>query len=119
MEETPLHELGVMMEVIKAVEQCAEESGVSKIDTLVLQIGELSSVIPEYVEDIYSVVAEGTLLENTKLEIEILPGNALCKGCGKVFNVLENDGICPHCSGKDWELLSGKEFNIKEIVCCD
>lgn len=114
-----MHELGVMMEVLKVVEQCAEENGVTKVETLVLQIGELSSVLPEFIEELYPIVAEGTILENTKLEIEVLPGNALCRGCGKVFNIMKNDGTCPVCSSTNWEQLGGREFNIKEIICSD
>ena len=53
-----------------------------------------------------------------KLEIEILPGNAICKKCNKVFNIIENKQTCPKCKSKDWDLLSGKEFMIKEIVAC-
>jgi hydrogenase nickel incorporation protein HypA/HybF len=89
-----------------------------KIDTLVLQIGELSSMIPGYIEACYPAAVEGTLLKETKLKIEILPGNAICKECNKVFNVIENNSKCPNCGSKGWELLSGKEFMIKEIVAC-
>jgi hydrogenase nickel incorporation protein HypA/HybF len=113
-----MHELGVIIEVVKTVEQFAAERGVTKIDTLVLQIGELSPIIPHYVHAVYPAAVDGTLLQDTKLEIEILPGNALCKNCRKVFNVLEHKGICPLCSGKDTELLGGKEFYIKEIIAC-
>ncbi|OYO91143.1 hydrogenase nickel incorporation protein HypA, partial [Lachnotalea glycerini] len=45
-----MHEIGVMMEVVKTVENFAKQNGVTQIQTLVLQIGELSSVIPRYIE---------------------------------------------------------------------
>jgi len=41
----------------------------------------------------------------------------LCKDCNKVFNIVSNNGNCPKCETKNWEMLSGKEFYIKEIVC--
>jgi hydrogenase nickel incorporation protein HypA/HybF len=113
-----LHELGIVIEVINTVENFAKENGLTKIDTLVLQIGELSSMIPRYVETCYSVAVDGTLLEGTNLEIEILPGNAICKHCNKVFNLLENNNTCPNCENRNWEILCGKEFMIKEIIAC-
>jgi hydrogenase nickel incorporation protein HypA/HybF len=113
-----LHELGVVIEVIKTVEDFAKKNGVTKIDTLVLQIGELSSIIPQYVEACYPAAVDGTLLQETKLKIEILPGNAICKKCNKVFNLIANSNKCPNCGSKDWGLLSGKEFMIKEIIAC-
>jgi len=114
---TDLHELGVVMEVIRVVEEFAKENEVEVIDTVVLQIGELSSMIPRYIYDVYPAAADGTLLENTRLDIEIIPANARCNKCGKVFNAVKNHGVCPGCQGERMELLSGREFNIKEIVC--
>ncbi|MDR3284658.1 MAG: hydrogenase maturation nickel metallochaperone HypA [Treponema sp.] len=111
-----MHELGVVIEVVKTVEQFAAENGVTKIDTVVLQIGELSSIIPQYVRSVYPAAVDGTALQDTKLEIEILPGNALCADCRKVFNVREHNAACPRCGGKKMELLGGKEFFIKEII---
>jgi hydrogenase nickel incorporation protein HypA/HybF len=52
-------------------------------------------------------------MQDTKLKIEILPGNALCK---KVFIIIKNNKKCPDCTSEDWDLLSGREFMIKEIV---
>ena len=107
------------MEIVQTVENFARRNGVTKIQTLVIQIGELSSVIPKYVEDCYPAVVENTMLQNTELKIEILPGNAMCRKCNKVFRLIENDNTCPNCgNNRDWEILSGKEFKIKEIVAC-
>lgn len=113
-----MHELGVVIEVIKTVENFARNNGLSKVDTIVLQIGELSSMIPRYVESCYPAAVDGTLLQDTKLKIEILPGNGICKACNKVFNLIENNSKCPRCQSTSWELLGGKEFMIKEIIAC-
>ncbi|SHK28478.1 Hydrogenase-3 nickel incorporation protein HypA [Clostridium cavendishii DSM 21758] len=113
-----MHELGVVFQVVKTVETFAEKNALTKIDKIVLQIGELSSMIPKYIESCYPAAVDGTLLENTKLEIEILPGNVLCRECSKVYNLLQNKDECPYCKENNWELLSGKEFIIKEIVAC-
>jgi len=113
-----VHELSVVIEVVKTVEEFAKKNGVTRIDRLVLQIGELSSMIPAYIEECFPCAVDGTTLESTRLEIEILPGNARCRACGKTFNLLENKGACPACGVKDAEILSGREFMIKEIVAC-
>ena len=112
-----MHELSVMMGIIKIVGEFAKENRVVAIETLVLQIGELSDVIPRYIEEIYPVAIAGTILDGSSLKIERLPGNALCKDCGNVFNLLANNLVCPLCKAENWEIQSGKEFYIKEIVC--
>lgn len=111
-----MHELGIMIDIVKTVQSFAQKNGVSNIDTLVLQIGELSPVVPRYIEECYSAAIDGTSLQNTKLKIEIMPGNGICKQCNQVFNILEHKKKCPKCARGDWELLCGREFMIKEIV---
>lgn len=113
-----MHELGVVIEVIKTVERFAQKNEVTKIDKIVLQIGELSSMIPKYIESCYPVAVDGTFMEETKLEIEILPGNAICSKCNEVFNFIQSKGKCPTCGNKNIEIISGKEFMIKEILAC-
>jgi hydrogenase nickel incorporation protein HypA/HybF len=113
-----MHEIGVMIEVVKTVENFAKKNGVTNIQTVVLQIGELSSMIPKYIEACYPAAVDGTILKDTKLKIEVLPGNAICKKCNKVFNLIENNNKCPKCGSREWEILCGKEFMIKEIIAC-
>jgi hydrogenase nickel incorporation protein HypA/HybF len=111
-----VHELGIVLEVVKVVEQFAAENDVGKIESLTLQIGELSSAIPAYVEAVYPVAVDGTILEGAALKVEILPCRTRCKSCGEVFGALEHKAVCPACGGKDLDILSGKEFHIKEIA---
>jgi hydrogenase nickel incorporation protein HypA/HybF len=113
-----MHELGIMINVVNSIEKIAAENGVTKISTLVLQVGELSPVVPHYLEAVYPAAVDGTLLQDTELEIEVIPGMALCKHCGTKFNLIANKKACPECSTADWELISGTEFLIKEIVAC-
>ncbi len=110
-----MHELSVVFEVVKAVEKVMDENQLTVVDSITLQIGEISSMIPKYIEDCFPAAIDGTRLENTKLSIEILTATGLCRKCHKVFKIVENQGKCPPCQTNDWELLSGKEFMIKEI----
>jgi len=105
-----------VINIVQTVEAIAKQQGLTKIDTLVLQIGELSSVIPRYVEACYPAAVDGTLLQETKLRIEILPGNGMCKECNSVFNLLQNHNTCPKCGSKSLDVLGGREVTIKEII---
>lgn len=110
-----MHELGIMFHIINKVEGIARENQLAEIEALVLQVGELSSVVPQYIRACYPAAVYGTILENTVLEIEMLPANALCQSCKQVYNVVEHRRICPSCGSEEFELLCGREFNIKEI----
>lgn len=113
-----MHELGVILEVVEQVKEVAKENGVERIDKLILQVGELSSMIPRYMKKIYPAAVDGTILEDSELVIETIPGNGKCRGCDTVYNLVEEHGVCPECGGKSFEMISGDEFIIKEIVCC-
>nr|HUM55711.1 hydrogenase maturation nickel metallochaperone HypA [Bacillota bacterium] len=78
-----MHELSVMMEVVKTVEEEAGKNNVTIIKTLTLQVGEISSVVPEYIKDCYKAAFKDTMLEDAVLEIEIIPAEAKCAECGK------------------------------------
>ena len=43
-----MHEMTLAIQAIKSVVEFAEENGIEEIDTVVLEIGELSLVVPEY-----------------------------------------------------------------------
>lgn len=113
-----MHELGIMIKIVQTVEKFAKENGITEVNTLVLQVGELSSIIPRFIEACYPAAIDGTMLEDTELKIEVLPGNGLCDNCKKVFNLIKCQKRCPNCKSEDWEILGGREFLIKEIIGC-
>ena len=111
-----MHELGIVAEIVRIVENIAREQHLTEVETLVLQIGEMSPVVPYFVEQCYPAASYGTMLESTRLEIEVLPANGRCSSCGKVFHVPSHQQGCPACGATEWELLGGREFMITEII---
>jgi len=69
-----MHELGIVIEIVKTVEDFVEKNHLSRVDTLVLQIGKMAPVVPQYIEQCYPAAVDGTSMENTKLIIETLSG---------------------------------------------
>ncbi|PKM74409.1 MAG: hydrogenase nickel incorporation protein HypA [Firmicutes bacterium HGW-Firmicutes-16] len=112
-----MHELSILIETVRIVEELAEQHNIEKVGAIVLQIGELSSVVPQFMQEYFPLVVENKpIFKDTKLEIEILPGMAKCQECQTEFNVVENEGYCPKCRSFDKDLLCGQEFLIKEIL---
>ena len=110
-----MHEIGVVKQVVRTVESFAAENTVTKIDDVVLDIGELSLVIPKYVEEIYPIATKGTILDGAKLIMNVVPGLAECDECDEIFNVIEHEGYCPNCGSFEKTVLSGRDFSIREI----
>lgn len=111
-----MHEITILVQLVSLVEKEARANQIAEdIDSIVIQLGQLTSIVPKYLKEYYPNVTEGTLLENSKLEIEMIKANGLCHHCNKVFGILANKGKCPYCFRDDWEMLSGEEFILKEI----
>ena len=111
-----MHEIGIVRQLVRTVTDFAAENRVSDIREVVVDCGELSLVIPEYLEELYPVVAKNSILADAKLTIHMVPGLAECEECDEIFNVIEHKGYCPNCGSFDKTVLSGKEFSIREIV---
>lgn len=114
-----MHEISIVRQVTRTVLDYAAENQISEISEIVLQIGELSMIVPEYVDEVYPLVVKGTMLEHTKLKMEMIPGMAECNECDEIFNVVEQKGYCPNCGSFEKTVLSGRDFVIKEILIPD
>jgi len=113
-----MHELGIVYEVIKVVDNFVKDNDITRVEKIVLEIGQLSQAIPRFIEECYPAAVDQTPYEDTKLEIITLPANGKCKVCGEIYNIIEHRKVCPNCNTEDFDLISGEEFNIKEVVAC-
>lgn len=113
-----MHEMGIIDSMLQTVEAVIEEQQLTKIDKIVIQVGEISGIIPRFVEECYPMVVNHTKFEDTELEVEVIPGIVRCNQCQTEFNAMKCDFKCPNCGARDMEPLSGRDFFIKEIVAC-
>ena len=90
-----MHELGIVFQIIKGVEKTAKENGLTKVASVTVELGEVSTVIPHYLTDCWRWAADKNDLTR---EAELL--------------------ICPHCGSEKTWLLQGNQVMIKEIEGC-
>lgn len=111
-----MHEIGIIKAVLKTIEGVMKAKHLTRVERIVLQVGELSGVVPRYMQACFSAAVSKTLFQDTKLELDIVPGIARCKCCGLEFNGLGADFTCPDCGNRHKiERISGFELMIKEI----
>ena len=46
-----MHELGIVFYIIRDVKAAAAENGVNRVSTVVMNIGEVSTIVPAYLTD--------------------------------------------------------------------
>lgn len=112
-----MHELGVIFHVIKSVENVASENALTDIKSVTLQIGEVSTVIEEYLRKCWkwSVDRKSVLLKEAELIVERIPAITYCEDCGQQYGTVEHGKTCPYCGSQSTYLIQGNEFMIKEI----
>lgn len=104
-----------MHRIVSIATRHARKGGARKVTRLVLQIGQMSDVIPDALRLCYPICTEGTLMEGAALVIEPIPAIGKCGQCSCEYNLLESEFKCPKCSSEKWEMLSGRELLIKEL----
>ncbi len=112
-----MHELGIVKQIVSTIEDLAEQNNEKHITQLVLEIGELSQVIPEFVEDIWKDFRKiDPMLENCELKIEIPEALVFCKVCGTSYHPTEENANCPKCGLKNFRIIDGGQLIIKSLA---
>ena len=110
-----MHELGLCDALLKKVSQIAEENELEGVNSVSLEIGGLSGVMPNFMADCWEAVIDGTSFSDTKLIISTVPGTAQCMDCGELFEANLEKLVCPVCAGLRLNPVSGKDMTITEI----
>ncbi len=112
-----MHELGIVFYIIKDVKKAAEEHGVSHVSAVVMNIGEVSTVVPHYLTDCWRWAADKEeMLKDCELRVNKIPAVTLCGDCRKEYETVRYGKTCPYCQGGNTWLLRGNEVEIKEII---
>ena len=111
-----MHELGTIYYVIDTVEQLMVENQLTKVGSITLQVGEVSGIIPEYLQEFWEYARKKTEhFQETELIIEKLEAVTYCQDCGKTYSTMQYKKICPYCGSGNTFLVTGNEYIIKEI----
>ena len=112
-----MHELGIVFHIIKQVDEVAEQNKVKEVRKVTLEIGEVSGVIPSYLEDCWKWAVEhrSKYMKGCALEIISLKAKSFCEDCHEMLDTVQNGKICPKCKKQNTYLVTGDEVSIKDI----
>jgi len=110
-----MHELSLMEAVRDQALEQACRHGAGRIVAISLRIGSLAGVEPEALRFAFTVVMEGTIAEQARLEIEEVPAVCFCTPCGQPFPAPDGDCQCPRCGAISLELRQGRELELRAL----
>lgn len=107
-----MHELSICNAISEIAERRAAGRPVSRI---YLDVGGLRQVVPGTLAYCWPIVAAGTPLEGSVLEINEIAPAVDCTDCGR-RTVLEDPLFrCGGCAGSDVTIAAGNELNITSL----
>ena len=111
-----MHELGIVVHVIKQIENLAKEKNISKVVELTLEVGEVSGVVKEYFVDAFEWAKKKTeYMKETKLNFVSIKGISYCEDCKETFETVANGKTCPKCGSAHTYLITGRDVSIRDI----
>jgi hydrogenase nickel incorporation protein HypA/HybF len=103
-----MHEMAITQSVVDAV--CEHAAG-RRVHSVKVEVGALCAVVPDSMQFCFELATEGTVADGARLDLDLRPGAAHCRSCGKDFELHDLIVLCP-CGCADVEVLTGRELRI-------
>jgi hydrogenase nickel incorporation protein HypA/HybF len=97
------------------VESVAQENNFTKVTAIHLLIGDFAGVEEELMQRAFQLTKHGPLLDNADLVIQRIPLILYCIDCDNEYVAETQDLSCTSCSGLNYELVTGRELEIRSI----
>ena len=107
-----MHELSIAESVVGIASRQADGRRVTKVQ---MKVGYLRQVVPSALTFGFGLLAEGTPAEGAELEVEQVPAEGRCRGCGAESRHDSLPLQCTGCGSFDLEILKGEELMVESL----
>ena len=111
-----MHEMSLAEGILQIVESAAAQQGFQRVTEVRLEIGALSGVEVEALSFCMDVVLKGSVAEGARVELERLPGQGYCLGCGETVEIQALYDACPKCGSYQVQATGGTEMRVKDLL---
>jgi len=92
-----MHELPVTMSILSIVLEHAKTVQASKVSQINLTIGELSGIVPEFIQVQFDLISKDTIAAGASLSFHQTPTKLRCRSCATIFSPDNQNWVCPNC----------------------
>ena len=111
-----MHELSLVMQIIDIAAEQAAKAGATHIESIVLEIGCLSTIEINAFDFAWEQAVKQTILEKTVKKVLRIKGSAICQHCNTQFELENYYDACPLCGQHHFDIITGKELKLKSLV---
>ena len=109
-----MHELAFAQDILRAVENAAQEHGGSCVSRVRLEVGTYSGIDPDSLSFCLEAISRETVMEGAIIEIlQSLP-ETVCSDCGSLLTEGLLGFVCPTC-GKEATAGGSTDIILKEV----
>jgi len=109
-----VHELTFADGLVRAARSAARRSAPGRpVTALEVEVGEVSTVVPELLAGAFAIAAEGTELAGAALRFRRTALAFECRRCARRFGA--GPIACPACGSADVAIVAGREVKLLAI----
>lgn len=98
-----------------AVDRIAYHHRAHRIAQVKVAIGGRYVFDDERLQHAFRDITQGTVAENARLLVDILPVKHHCRQCGHDFTAVGGDCVCPRCGHAHTEEVGGQELRLLSV----
>ncbi|MEN8213200.1 MAG: hydrogenase maturation nickel metallochaperone HypA [Pseudomonadota bacterium] len=110
-----MHELSICQALVEQLEGIAAQHPGKQVAEVHVGVGPLSGVVPQLLEDAFSVARAGSCASASTLHIHKSGIVVHCPSCGRQSKALPNRLLCSHCGEWRTDLVSGDELLLERV----
>ena len=110
-----MHERAITESLLEIALRHAHQAGATRITSLYLVIGQLSSFIDESVQFYWDILSEDTIAEKATLHFKRIPVEMACLDCQTRYSPTDTDFTCPNCFSSRVKVNAGEELLLEAI----
>lgn len=111
-----MHELSIAMSIVEICTAEAQKAGAGKVTRVEVEIGSMAGIETDALEFSWEAATAGSITEGAPLVILKTEALARCRECSHEFLPENLFSACPACGEYGYELIRGKELQLKAIL---
>jgi hydrogenase nickel incorporation protein HypA/HybF len=111
-----VHEYSIAVELVAEAVRQAQQYDARRIERIVCHCGAMRGVVPELLQDAFSLASDGTAAAGAELVVKTIAPMIHCRACGASMEHPPGATACPACNSTDIAIEGGDELLLASLA---